>query len=101
MSALEPHLDGIVSICRRYGVDRLEVIGSAATAPSLAECRDVDLLVTFREPEQIDLFDAYFPRRDDLSTLFGKSVDLIEPGAIRDPGFRQVVERSRKVMYAA
>jgi len=36
-----------------------------------------------------------------LERLFGRPVDLVEPRPIRNPYFRQAVEQSRVLIYAA
>jgi predicted nucleotidyltransferase len=101
MGILDAHFDSVAAICRRFGVAKLELIGSATTANSLDECGDVDLLVSFHQPQEVDLFNTFFPLRDALSEEFGKPVDLIEPTAIRNPAFKRVVDQSRTVFYAA
>jgi len=101
MNLFDAHIDDIAEISKRFGVAKLELIGSATSAKSLDECGDVDLLVTFHDSESVDLFTTFFPLRDALSQQLGKPVDLIEPGAIRNPVFQRVVDQSRMVLYAA
>jgi predicted nucleotidyltransferase len=36
-----------------------------------------------------------------LEQLFGRPVDLVEPEPIRNPYFRQAVEQSQELIYAA
>jgi predicted nucleotidyltransferase len=42
---------------------------------------------------------AYFGLQEDLERLFGMPVDLVEPGPIRNPYFRQAVEESQVVLF--
>ncbi len=65
------------SLCRRFGVARLDVFGSAARAADFdAETSDVDFLVEFEPPD--DGLVRYLDFRDELQALFGRSVDLVD-----------------------
>lgn len=44
--------------------------------------------------------DAYL-WRDTLEDLFGRSVDLVSPNALRNPYFAERVEQTREELYAA
>src|SRR5438270_411744 len=62
-------------LCRRYGVRRLELFGSGATAAFDPESSDLDFLVEFL-PEQ-DLgpwLRHYFEFQDELARLFERPV---------------------------
>ncbi len=91
----------IADICRRFGVLRLVVFGSAARAEDFDPTRsDLDFLVEFdpRAPERLTL-DTYFGLRDYLEALFSRSVDLVEPGAIRNPYLKASIEASREPVF--
>ena len=40
-------------------------------------------------------------RQEDLEALLGTAVDLVEPGPIRNPYFRDAVEASRVLLFEA
>ncbi len=63
---------------------------------------DLDFLVEFDSgaPEALSL-KTYLGLKDALETLFGRKVDLVEPGAKRNPYLKADVERSRKPVFAA
>jgi hypothetical protein len=44
--------------------------------------------------------DSYFGLMEDLQKLFGLPVDLVEPGPITNPYFRQAVEKTQVVVHA-
>jgi hypothetical protein len=46
-------------------------------------------------------FKTYFGLKEALEALFGRSVDLVEPSAIRNPYFKESVERSRESVFEA
>jgi len=92
------HRDKIVQLCRRYGVARLDIIGSAASETTFDPTRsDIDLLVEFEGSE--GLFRRYFDLKEALEQLFHRPVDLLVRRAIRNPYFLQEVERQRVTLY--
>jgi predicted nucleotidyltransferase len=79
---IEEKRDALADLCRRYGVARLEVFGSAARDTDFDRRRsDVDFLVTFAPDARNDLI-AFLDLKDALETLLGRSVDLVERDAI-------------------
>lgn len=89
----------IAALCRRFGVTRLAIFGSAVTDRFDPACSDVDFLVEFA-PESASL-DTYFGLKQALEDLFGRSVDLVSPNALRNPYFAERVEQTREELYAA
>lgn len=88
----------IEQLCRRYGVARLELIGSATSETEFDPLRsDVDLLVEFEDSEQ--LFSRYFDLKEALEQLFQRPVDLLMKRAIRNPYFQREIEKQRVVLY--
>ena len=97
-SVLAPHLDEIPELCRRYGVARLEVFGSAATDAFDPERSDIDFLIEFDE-DPTDLFKRYFGLKEALEALFGRSVDLVTVGSLENPYFVARVNETRQLVY--
>lgn len=89
----------LAALCRRFRVRRLDLFGSAATGQA-REDSDLDFLVEF-EPMAEGYADAYFGLLEALQALFRKPVDLVVASAIRNPYFRQSVENTRALLYAA
>jgi predicted nucleotidyltransferase len=78
--------DALAALCRRYGVARLEVFGSAARRTGFDPDRsDADFLVTFAPAARNDLA-AFSDLKEGLERLLGRPVDLVE---------REAVEASR------
>jgi len=74
--------DQIAALCKRYGVARLEVFGSAARGVDFDPGRsDADFLVTFTPDVRNDL-GAFLDFKDALETLLARPVDLVERDAI-------------------
>jgi predicted nucleotidyltransferase len=88
-------------ICRRYGVARLEVFGSA-TRPDFDENQsDIDLIVGFRNEHAKGLFDRYWGLAEELERVFRRPVELLTGRMIRNPYFRAAVDAERQTIYAA
>lgn len=96
---LERHREEIVELCKRYGVIRLEVFGSAATGSTFDEDSDVDFL--YEMERGAGYADRFFHLKDSLERLFGRPVDLVHGGSIDNPYFRKSVDASRQLVYAA
>lgn len=78
------HRDAIAELCRRHGVTRLEVFGSAARGEDFDPARsDVDLLVEFGSGVKRS-FELLFGFEDAAAAVFGRKVDLVEREAILD-----------------
>ncbi|HEX4005373.1 MAG TPA: nucleotidyltransferase domain-containing protein [Acidobacteriaceae bacterium] len=91
----------LMDLCRRYHVRRLELFGSAAGDGFDAASSDLDFLVEFEPLGAVEYAAAFFDLKEALEALFGRSVDVVVGSAIRNPYFRQSVERSKALLYAA
>ena len=98
--ALELDEETIIALCRRFGVRRLSVFGSAATEAFDSEQSDADFLVEFDQATE-NRFDAYFGLKEELERLVGRPVDLVMPKSLDNPHFAASIERSRRDLYAA
>jgi hypothetical protein len=99
--AIAQHRSGISAICQRYGISRLEVFGSAARADDFNPASsDADFLVEFAL-DALPSLDAFFGAKTDLEQLLGRGVDLVEPGAVRNPYVLASINRNRAAVFAA
>jgi predicted nucleotidyltransferase len=98
---IESHRDDIAELCRRFGVQRMDVFGSAARVTDFDPARsDVDLLVTYL-PGHVPNIVGYLALQDALTDLLRRRVDLVADKAIVNPYVRAGVEHSRQLLYAA
>ena len=98
--AISQHRPGIAGICQRYGIRRLEVFGSAARANDFDPAHsDADFLVEFASGVQPGL-NAIFGAKADLEALLGRGVDLVEPGAVRNPYVLTNINRDHEVIFS-
>jgi predicted nucleotidyltransferase len=90
--------EAIAELCRRYGVARLEIFGSAARGVDFEPlASDVDFLVTFVPRARADLA-VFLDLREALEALLGRSVDLVERPAVE--ASRNYIRR-RNILAAA
>ncbi len=91
----------IQAICQRYSISRLDVFGSAARAEDFNPVdSDADFLVEFAANAHTGLAE-FFGVKAELEQLLGRSVDLIEPAAVRNPYVLAGINRHRELVYAA
>jgi predicted nucleotidyltransferase len=98
---IEQHRSQIESLCREYQVVRLELFGSAARGDFDPSRSDLDFFVEFSNLGWKGSFKRFMGLKLDLETLFGRSIDLVEPAAISNPYFALVANRHRALIYAA
>src|ERR1700759_3651013 len=84
---IEQHRSQIEALCRKYGVKRLEVFGSAASGEFNPEHSDVDFFYEFGEGDTADLADRFFALLDDLKRVLGTDVDLVSAKHATNPYF--------------
>jgi len=99
---IELHRAELGELCRRFHVRRLDLFGSAVSGENFDPARsDLDFLVEFEPLQPGPYVDAYFGLKEDLEQLFGRPVDLVSPASIRNRFFRESVERTKALLYAA
>jgi predicted nucleotidyltransferase len=98
---IQSHRPELAALCRRYGVSRLEIFGSAARPSSGEGVSDFDFLVEFEEREDGGYAGAYFGLLEALEDLLKKPVDLVVISAIDNPYFLEEIARSRSLVYGA
>ena len=98
---IDPKLTEVSALCRRYGVRKLELFGSATTGAFDPQTSDLDFLVDLDPDGDESLFHRYFGLKEDLETLFGRKVDIVMVGALENPYFIESVNKTRQTVYAA
>ena len=88
-------------LCRRFGVRRLDLFGSAARGDFDPARSDLDFLYEFEAKPPGGYADAFFELKEALELLFSRPVDLVAAAAIRNPYFRESVEQTRAPLYEA
>ena len=92
----------ISASCRDFGVKRLELFGSAARGTDFDPAQsDADFLVEFLPDNGFDPLEEYFGLQSALVQILGRKVDLVNPGAIRNPYLLRSMNKYRELVYAA
>ena len=98
---LEQNRASLLDLCRRYGVRRLDVFGSALREDFDPGRSDLDFVVEFNNFTIDNAADRYLGLLADLEDLYARKIDLVSYSAIQNPYFRRVVDDTRVTLYAA
>jgi predicted nucleotidyltransferase len=98
---LARHREALERLCRQFHVRRLELFGSAAAGRDRPGESDFDFLVEFEPLPPGEHANAYFGLLFGLEDLFARPVDLVMASAIKNPYFRQSVDETKVLVFAA
>src|SRR5437773_3362987 len=87
------------TLCRRYGVRRLALFGSALRDDFDPATSDLDVTVQFGKSRGRSPQRQYFDFKAALEALFGRPVDLVELAAMPDSRLKRYIERSQISVY--
>lgn len=93
------HQAELAALCRRHGVRRLELFGSATGERDAIG--DIDFLVEFEDLDPGAYADAYFGLLEALERLLDRPVDLVMASAVTNPYLLHRIARERTIVYAA
>ncbi len=60
---------------------------------------DIDILIEFDEVELSHYFDNYLDFKESPENLLHREIDLVENQAVRNPVFRKILDREKKLIY--
>ena len=89
--------EALADFCRRHGIRRLAVFGSVLR-DDFGPHSDIDVLVEFEPGRTPGL--AFFAMQEDLSRMFGRTVDLHTPASL-SRHFRDEVLTEAQDQYVA
>ena len=96
---IEVQTERIQAFCRKWRVRELALFGSVLSE-DFRPGSDVDVLVSLEEDAPWSAFDLV-DMVDELKSIFGREVDLLEKEALRNPFRRHSILSNREVLYAA
>ena len=91
--------EAIADFCKRHSVTEFAIFGSAARGELRPES-DIDIMLTFTPGARWDHYDLV-GMQDELKAVFGRDVDIVERGTIRNPFPQETIMRDLSVVYAA
>jgi predicted nucleotidyltransferase len=98
MNVIERNINQIINLCKQHKVRELYLFGSVLTDRFNDES-DIDFLVEFSLADILEYFDNYMDFKEKLEALLKRPVDLVENQAVRNPIFRRVLDRDKKLVY--
>jgi uncharacterized protein len=98
MNLIEKNIDSLIILCKQHKVRELYLFGSILT-PKFHKDSDIDMLVQFDNVDILEYADNYFGFKQNLEKLLGREIDLLENQAIRNPIFRKILDRDKKIVY--
>ena len=93
---IDANLAALAELCRRFGVRRLDLFGSAAAGRFDPTRSDLDFLVEF---EPTARGKSYFAFREALERLFQRKIDLLAEAALDNPYLRRRIEAERRRLF--
>jgi predicted nucleotidyltransferase len=100
-SVIDKYRSEIAALCRRYGVRRLDVFGSALRSDFSPTSSDIDLVVEFDPAHNGSPLHRYFDLKSALEALFERPVYLVELSALPDTRLKRSIARAKVPVYAA
>lgn len=98
---LEAKRTAVAELCRRYGVERLDVFGSAAREDFDPRRSDFDFVVRFGATREAGYAVRYLEFAEHLEKLLERRIDLITERSLRNPVFIKSIAADRRQLYAA
>lgn len=92
-------LQEVPAFCNRWGIQEFALFGSVLR-DDYSTNSDIDVLIEF-QPGVFQGVDEWIEMRDELEALFGRRVDLVRKGGLKNPFRRAEILQSRRVLYAA
>jgi predicted nucleotidyltransferase len=98
---IDEKLGEIAATCKRYGIKRLFVFGSALRDDFRPGESDIDLLVEFGPLEITKRFHVYLDAREAFRSIFQADVDLVMQGAVKNKVILNEIDRTKKLVYGS
>ena len=90
----------LAALCRKYGIAKLSLFGSASRNELTAES-DVDLMVEFLPGSRASVFDIVAMQDEFPAAFGGRKVDIVTPEILLNPYRRESIVPDLKVIYEA
>jgi len=99
IETIQQNRSAVADACRKFGVRRLEVFGSAVHGGFNAQSSDLDFIANFLPPLHPGVADRFFGLADALERIFSRPVDLLTDAMIRNPVLLEEINRDRTLVY--
>lgn len=95
---IDNNIESLKELCNHYNVDKMYLFGSALTT-NFTDKSDIDFLVKFKPIEMSEYFENYMAFKDNLESLLGREVDLLEEQALKNPILIRSINKSKELIY--
>ena len=92
------HIERIKILCNTYNVEKMYLFGSVLNS-NFSATSDIDLLVKFKPIELANYFDNYINFKENLESLFGREVDLIEEQTLKNSILIKSINKHKELIY--
>jgi len=100
MSLIEEKKEVILDLCKKCRIKELYIFGSILRRDFDPDS-DIDFAVVFYRDGVKGSFDQYFDFKTGLEAILDRRVDLVCLSSIRNEIFKNEVNRTKRVIYAA
>jgi uncharacterized protein len=98
---IERNIEKIQEICRKNSVEDLFIFGSVLTE-EFSDQSDLDFAYVLKDDlTPIEYGDAFFELLEDLQSIFNRKIDLVSYRVVKNPVFKEELDRTKKSLYAA
>ena len=98
MMLIDNNIESLKRLCNIYNVDKMYLFGSALTANFTNES-DIDFIVKFKSIALSEYFENYLNFKENLESLYGRGVDLLEEQTLKNPILINAINRSKELVY--
>jgi predicted nucleotidyltransferase len=98
MNTLSAYKNEINALCESHSVKKLYAFGSVLSS-NFNSNSDIDLIVDFKDLDIKDYADNYFDLKFSLQNILNRSVDLLELHAVKNPYFKQALDKTKVLVY--
>lgn len=95
---LEEKKNAIADLCRKYGVVKLEVFGSANSPAFDPDRSDFDFILELESND--DIFERYMGFTEALESLLGRQADFVSEKKLL-PRFLESIAPTREIIFAS
>jgi predicted nucleotidyltransferase len=101
LSIVEENKDKLIDLCIAHNVKELFIFGSALT-DQFNEESDIDFAVILKENlSPIEYGETFLNLLNELKEIFNRNIDLVSYRVIKNPIFKEELDRTKNSLYAA
>ncbi len=102
VDVVKENLKDIINTCKKYHVQSLYLFGSAARGNDFKQTSDIDFIVNYSLPSDIDVFfrvENSKKLQKELEAIVKRKVDLIQEQNIRNKYMRYFINKDKQMIY--